>query len=373
MVAPPKLDCTIEMGKSLRSFGALQFSPDGKVFGINHSKETIAGWDLATKKRIFWLEHPGMDLTNFALTPDGQTVVTISAMRRVEPLKRTDGDNPGTLRFWRVCDGIPLDKTLISLDFGGNFAIGNPIAWSADRKTIFVRGLGPTGWKGNVTVWDAETGKLRRRIEQKSWSNQALAIAPDNKEIAWAGNNTIERVRLADSERPRLEHVPRAEAIANMNTPVFGGVTYSPDGKYLVASVDLPWTRAAPFPIDDAPPLPGMEISGVRKPSYRESQLWVWDTSTGKRAAVLKSDHYIRSIYFQPKGRYLACPSMLASESHYETLIDFWDIEERKCVLSWRVPHPPFVFAPMPDDRRFATIHDRGSIRIWTWPQMPKR
>jgi WD40 repeat protein len=117
-------------GGSSQGASAVAFSPDGT---------RLAAWNETSKKTTLWRITDGAALIEFAgvtnegvgavrFTPDGTALVTTG----YQPFVGGDGlwQQKGVIRFWRVADGVLLQK----FDARTGLAVTSPIAWSPDAS-----------------------------------------------------------------------------------------------------------------------------------------------------------------------------------------------------------------------------------------------
>jgi WD40 repeat protein len=97
------------------------------------------------------------------------------------------------------------------------------VAWTPDGRSIVSGSVDKS-----VRVWDAATGRERRRLEGHSWHVADVAVSPDGKLVASAGTDD-KTVRIWDLEKGSTRHVIEGPEVAE-------GVAFSPDGKLLATS-----------------------------------------------------------------------------------------------------------------------------------------
>jgi WD40 repeat protein len=111
------------------------------------------------------------------------------------------------------------------------------VAFSLDSKMLAsASGVGNTGAgrafvKGDVKVWDVETGKQLADLGEHTDLVHAVAFAPDGRHLATASNNNT--LRLWDlSKNPPQSQAP-------IRAPSATAVTFTPDGKAVVVGDKL--------------------------------------------------------------------------------------------------------------------------------------
>jgi WD40 repeat protein len=144
-------------------WGPMTYAPNGKsVVACDHDK-AVCFMDTATGKVVRRIEPPGEDVTSFALSPDGKTVVTAS-------------DRGARLRLWDVATGKQLRQ------ISGAELEASPVAFSPDGRM-----LAAAMRDGAVQLWDVATWKeTRRLVGQGGWSTD-LGFLPDGKTLVTDG------------------------------------------------------------------------------------------------------------------------------------------------------------------------------------------
>jgi WD40 repeat protein len=156
------------------------------------------------------------------------------------------------------------------------------VAFSPDSRTLVVGGQKGDG-SGEVTLWEATTGKLKHTLEQADFVT-AVAFSPDGKAVAASDGGGL----------VRLWGVEKGEEIVSLKVGKPGPrtVAFSPDGKVVAA---------------------GGPDGKVR----------LWDAQTGELKETLEGHKSaVYSIAFSPDGK------TLASASQDET-VRLWPIDKR--------------------------------------------
>ena len=101
---------------------------------------------------------------------------------------------------------------------------GGPVAFSPDGKQVLT---GNADADGEITVWDARSGKRVRAVTRPAEVIRAVAWSPDSRLLAAAGSG--QEVRLWDAETGREASTLKG------HTAVVQKIVFSPDGKTLAS------------------------------------------------------------------------------------------------------------------------------------------
>jgi WD40 repeat protein len=175
----------------------LTFTPDGKSLAVAN-QHTIRLWDVSSGKEIGPLagKHYGFDV--LALSADGKTLASGGAYEPLCLWETATGkelyrfEDIGTMRSLAFSptgpvlaigleDGVQLWEVT---GLGGSDKIvvkkrdrlegdGGCLAFSPDGKA-----LASAGYRTDYSLWDVETGKLRRRVERRKEWIDALVFPP---------------------------------------------------------------------------------------------------------------------------------------------------------------------------------------------------
>jgi RNA polymerase sigma factor (sigma-70 family) len=221
-------------------------SPDGKLLAVGlAARVPLTVWDLGTGKHLFNVD-AGASVSRF--TPDGKQLAIATAER----------NGRSTLLLHDVATG----KEVRRLPLPGK-GFHWCLTFSPDGKVTV-----PVDTEG-IYLLDSASGKELRRVGGSKTGRQRWAVfSPDGRVLASHGGNPI---HLWDADTGKELHV-RACA----DYPY--GLAYTPDGSRLAIG------------------------------NWVESNLSMWDTKTGRQAALLPSERdtgYVRSLTFAPDARTL--------------------------------------------------------------------
>ncbi len=218
---------TLEKAGSLRA--ACLFSPNGDTFVVS-GKAGILFWDTATRKvRKTLTGHP-TTATTLALSPDGKMLVSANG--------ESEQKEPTEIRFWSYPEGELLGK----IDMG--VVSIRSLAFSPDGKTLasfhwtVTAGVGLP--KPVASVWNVADRKLifnpkvpDAKYETVGGDRSSVVFSHDGKLIGATGRQLL----FWNLEKQELEReILVGNAERSGISPVFLGLTISPDGTKLATS-----------------------------------------------------------------------------------------------------------------------------------------
>jgi len=162
---------TAEGGSESGRLGSIAFSADGQTVAAL-SQDTVKVWDVETGAEIQAFKIGVSEIRHATFSPDLQTLAF--------------GSEDGTLKLWDLAAGGEI-RTLRHK---------NPVqsvAFSPDGQ-ILASGVcsqsDKNGWtcvKGEVRIWNANTGKRLHTLKNHAGSVASIAFAPDGETLASGG------------------------------------------------------------------------------------------------------------------------------------------------------------------------------------------
>ena len=292
-------------GKVVRSYPetnptAAAVSPDGKYFAIGDF-HILKVTDFNTGKELFSVE------TNFEIT----------GLRFLNGNKWLLSIEVGETNLWDVATGKLLQSFLTSTPERGASETLSP-----DEKYFFA--VGGEDGDAPLALWDVATGKTVR-----SFKGFSGAFSPDSKLIATDdGKNIV--IWDITAQSGRSINYPADPTGYSSDRMIR---SFSPDGKYLIVSVDV-WGSAS---------LAGEQGSDD---VVLYSAIEVWDEQTGKLLWDFGKQGTSALLGIFPDREHL----LIINSDGYE----LWDIKtqqrERKFLIDdqWQI-QPSGVFATSPD------------------------
>jgi RNA polymerase sigma factor (sigma-70 family) len=289
----------------------LLFSPDGKELLTAGYDRPIYRWDIASGKEIGRLNGPTTWNSTLALSPDGKTLAALGPNLSVLLLDAANGRE-------RVKFTAHLPPRISGI---------TPMAvvFSPDGKTVV---SSTQGIDSTIRVWDADTGKERRKIGVDGGA-ATLALAPDGKTLYSAGWQGPVRVWDLETGKETRQLVTPGRAIARL--------ALSADGRRLA--------------------------SGAGGTAF------VWDTATGRELCQLTGHKgNTMRLAFAPDGHTLA----VAGDD--DDVVRFWEVASGRVRLTLG-GHTGAIkgLGYSADGRLFATGGSDTTALVWDVASLPLR
>jgi WD40 repeat protein/tRNA A-37 threonylcarbamoyl transferase component Bud32 len=375
----------VQSGKQLLSLkghtssvNSVAFRPDGKRLASASGDETVRLWAVQASKlaptqqprEILLLTDFSGEVRSVCYSPDGKQLATAS---------NSDQRNDRTreVKVWDAQTG----KLVRSLP--GHKGYVSSVCFSPDGKYL-ASADGGLIVGGEVKVWDARTGKVVRSLQGHKGDVTSVCFSPDGKYLASASvfyqDGKLARprgeVKVWDAETGQDLHTLKG------HTDIVTSVCFSPDGKSLASgsgdkTVKV-WDWATEKTVLDlqehTEPVTSVCFSpnGERLASASaDRSVKVWDAQTGQRLLDL-TGHLggVLSVAYSPDGKRLASGSS-------EQTVEVWDAQtgqvQRLSNPAWR-GHTQAVTSVCfsPNGERLVTASADKTVKVWQLPPAVK-
>ena len=338
--------------------------------------EPLRRWEWRYLKR---LDHPEL----FTLPGNGQFTSGLSFNRDGRRMAAFASSGDAGVQVWDLASRKPLSTvSLMATRLGRTFTA---CAMAPDGSAF---ALGDQA--GQVTLFDAATGKPVREIGGLDGGVNSLAFSPDGKLLAAARFDSQDGAPLIPALAPRRKmglKVWKLDGGAVVFNPPDVGVAaaFSPDGRYLLA-----FKRNTALRIDPRTPellgalwrtsewselrtLGAVRLLVVRRDgpqrspwrrrgaeSARKPSLRVEEVETGRPIASVRPEHDVGDIALSPDG------STAAVARRFRPEFDLWDVKTGKVARTFR-GHTGWLNAVAfaPDGKTLATCAWDRTIRFW--------
>jgi len=308
--APRKVEPLLTLTGHSLEVCTVACSPDGKLLASASNKE-VKVWDAMTGKEVFTYPIKGTNVFGLAFSPDGKRLA-VAITRTVKMLNVANGQEVSTITNTGHC----LFR----------------IAFSPDGKHL-AASCGSTNNKGDVRVWEADTGRLLFCLEGHANAALNVAYSADGRLLASAGGTPMGskpgtvKIWEAGTGRDLLTLEGHPENIL--------GLAFSPDGRRLASA------------------------SGSRG-SSRAGTIKLWEVASGQEYNELGGHTGpIFCVLFSPDGRRLATASG-------DKTIKLWEFLTGQEVLT--IPaHTSTIYslAFSPDGRRLVSSSQDRMVKVW--------
>jgi WD40 repeat protein len=341
-----------------RSPQAMAFSPDGKTLAVGGTDSTVRVWRVGSTAEPRLLGTLSRSVGAVAFSPDGRTVAAAGGYYPYER-RREANTADSAIILWDAATGKERRRCV------GHTGAVLDLAFSPDGRL-----LASAGENSPVRLWDPTTGKQVRACGGAGSTVSALAFMPDGKTLVSAGG-TIHLWDVATG-RERFASEGHDGAVR--------AVAFTPDGKTVVSrGADEAlcfWDRATGKQL--------RKVSGVGRggclavtPDGKivitggyDTIVRLWDVATGKEVRQLRGHRgLVDSVAVSAKGKLLASAGgdfRVMRNGRDDFAIRIWNLATGK-ELGRVGDHHDLVRAVCfaPDDKTLASASTDGTTRLW--------
>jgi RNA polymerase sigma factor (sigma-70 family) len=338
----------------------IAFSSDGNTLLMGTGGGLIHRWDVATNKELTPLSKHYCVVAGMHSLPDGRTLISTG--------------RDGVIRRWDLKTGR---EEVEPESYEGRSCA----AYSLDGRFA---AIGDT--RGRLDLWDGQSGKLIRTLQQEGAAVTHLAFAPDGKLLAAGERSGTVRFWQVPSGRVEMAWQRKPER----GEWYLDGLLFSPDGRLLylsdypkqirvveVASGKLIWKGENSYSAAFSPDGTTLLVAAPAGP-----HLTLLDATTGtKRSTVRLTSKIpdglgvISPVAFSPDGRHLAvalggyslmlCDGHTGAETQCLTDHDFPERDIEILFKGGKRPNQVGALAFSPDSKWFVSAGSDREVYLW--------
>lgn len=337
----------VKMGKKLKTISghtkqinSVSFSPDGKCIVSASEDGTIRIWDANSGKELKVLEEKH-GIRSAAFSPDGNTILSICA----------------GINIWDVATGKKL-----------NTFSSSERTWTAEFSPNGKYVVSTSLYTGQISLWDIDGYKIGY-YTGAAWDGCFASFSPDGKRIIYK-NEITKRIQICNVRFGHIEDDKNELMSLQLGHVSTGPVTYSPDGKYIMTTIDNTICVLDALKGKEQKTMVGdtdyfidvaFSPDGSRIVSGSSDAIQIWSFETGKILSTLKGHTKdVISVAFSPDNKRIVSAS-------YDETIRIWDAKSGKELI--RVEESNSISAAFTPDGKYVVSasgnYGDEHIRIW--------
>ena len=349
-----------------RTFGAVDFSADGRRLATTCNDGSVCVWDSASGAlQLGPLRGENWLAEVVAVSPDGSWIFA--------------GFQDGSLQRWDARSGEPLGGAIAA-----HAQSVNSITFSRDGSRLVTGGSGPP-----LRVWDKASARpLEVQFGSSSGTVDAVAIAPDGQRLLAGGQHDGPTGDSPDGPMLRLWQTASGQPSGVQFSGPAESVTrvaYGHDGQRIAsAGFDGPvrlWSlgEAASAAAGPSARLVSQLLTGHRGSVNSlvfsqdssllvsggddgDIRLWNTDPKPSLGQALQGSAAGLSCVAFSPDGRRVVAGNASSTGS-----LRLWDAASGRVLVAGFEGHTNMItgVAFMPDGRRIVSASSDGTLRLW--------
>jgi WD40 repeat protein len=312
----------------------LAFTPDGKQLVSGSADRTVRLWEVRSGRGLGLYDGHQHEVTAVAVTPDGKLIASGDASGAVHLHERATGKR-------RHLFLAPPPQRFMS------FRVTS-LLFASGGKTLLA-----AGHDGSLRLWDVASGQRVRDLGGFNWSGGGLALSPDGRTLAFAGDDYGPDSRAALIRFWDLDTGKETRTLTGAQDDEFRRVAFSPDGKLLATSR----SRTQDIIVGN-----GLNL---------DHQVVIFEVASRQEVLRIEMDARVEAMVFSRDGATLLTGGGGPRVGNDRT-VRVWDIATGREVarlsghLSWVLS-----LALSPDGRTLASGSADSTALLWetTWPR----
>ena len=232
----------------------IAWSNDGKYIASSSSDETIRIWDANTGKELKILQN-SENPRHICWTPDGKTVVATTEERNV--------------LFWDILSGSVTKKIYLD-DNASN------VMYSPDGSMVFFFEYS----KKNLYIYDSATYKKLKKLECNNSEINEAVWSPDSKYIATLSEDNIVRIWDIKMQQPTIIQSWKADSVYGISWSKKNHILSDGIVREAFTGKEIQRIDGDSYGVSYSPD--GNYIAMLANCVFSYSELWIWDSNTGK-------------------------------------------------------------------------------------------